>query len=43
MRSVAEDAALQSQLRYAGLLRAGQFSWDASAARHFELFCSVAC
>jgi glycosyltransferase involved in cell wall biosynthesis len=42
LRRVAEDGVLRERLRSGGLARAGEFSWDASAARHFELFCSVA-
>ena len=41
LRSVAADAELRERLVSAGLVRAAEFSWDASAARHFELFCSA--
>jgi glycosyltransferase involved in cell wall biosynthesis len=42
LRSVAQDALLRERLAAAGILRAGAFSWERSAARHFDLFCSVA-
>jgi len=42
LRRVAEDLPLRAELRERGLRRAAQFSWDASAEKHLELFKSVA-
>ncbi len=42
LQRVADDAALRERLQSAGLTRAGEFSWEKSAARHYQLFCSVA-
>jgi glycosyltransferase involved in cell wall biosynthesis len=42
LRLVAGDAALRGRLRIAGLDRAANFSWDASAQAHLDLFRAVA-
>jgi glycosyltransferase involved in cell wall biosynthesis len=42
LRRVSNDAALRDRLRIAGLDRATHFDWDTSAARHLELFRTVA-
>ncbi len=42
LREIAGDAALRERLRQAGLARAAQFDWDASARAHFELLRAVA-
>lgn len=39
---IAADAELRARLREAGLQRAGQFDWDASARAHLEIFRGVA-
>lgn len=42
IRRLADDAALRGRLRVAGLDRAMRFDWDECAAKHYELFVSVA-
>lgn len=42
LRRIVADEPLRARLRDAGLRRAAQFSWDESAARHLELFRSLA-
>lgn len=42
LRRLASDAVLRDRLRIAGLNRAADFSWDASAQRHLALFRDVA-
>jgi glycosyltransferase involved in cell wall biosynthesis len=42
LREVASDAALRGRLRIAGLDRATNFDWDASASAHLALFSEVA-
>jgi glycosyltransferase involved in cell wall biosynthesis len=42
LRIVADDAALRERLRADGLQRAQEFSWDASARRHLEVFFEAA-
>lgn len=42
LRRVVEEPALRERLVPAGLARAREFSWETSAARHFDVFRSVA-